>query len=68
MKYCPECGGETLEGSVYCSLCGKPIKRDKEETDSFDRVPCSDGSCIGTLNESGVCGVCGKPYNGDPVG
>jgi hypothetical protein len=22
---------------------------------------CSDGSCIGVLNEAGVCNVCGKP-------
>ena len=23
---CPECGGETLEGSPYCCRCGKPTR------------------------------------------
>lgn len=38
-------------------------KREKEvETDFSQRVPCSDGNCIGIINEQGVCGTCGKPY------
>jgi len=39
----------------------------KEENpkDGFDlsnRILCSDGTCIGVINEKGFCRVCGKPY------
>jgi predicted amidophosphoribosyltransferase len=61
---CPECGGETLEGSLFCNQCGKPVKREKE-IDLSERIPCSDGNCVGTINEKGVCNLCGKPYSGD---
>jgi len=38
-------------------------KREKEvEIDFSQRVPCSDGNCIGVINEQGVCNTCGKPY------
>jgi predicted amidophosphoribosyltransferase len=60
---CPECGGETPEGSLFCNQCGKPVKREKVEIDFSERIPCSDGNCIGTINEKGVCNLCGKPYN-----
>lgn len=33
--------------------------------DFQERVPCSDGSCTGIINEKGYCGTCGKPYNPD---
>ena len=63
---CPGCGEETPEGSSYCWKCGKPIRgqKDLEATDSdlSERIPCRDGNCIGTVNESGVCNVCGKSY------
>ena len=26
-----------------------------------DRIPCSDESCIGIINEKGICNICGKP-------
>lgn len=26
-----------------------------------ERVLCSDGNCIGIINERGVCNICGKP-------
>jgi hypothetical protein len=26
---------------------------------------CSDGSCIGVINEKGICNVCGKLYIGE---
>jgi len=64
---CLECGGETLEGSLYCCRCGKPIRIKKVETDFSERVPCSDGNCIGTINERGVCNVCGNPCIGKGV-
>ena len=33
--------------------------------DTFDpskRILCSDGTCIGVVNDKGFCKVCGKPY------
>jgi hypothetical protein len=64
---CPECGGETPEGSLYCCRCGKPTRIEKAETDPSERIPCSDGNCIGTINEKRVCNVCGNPYVGEGV-
>jgi hypothetical protein len=26
-----------------------------------ERILCSDGNCIGTINEKGFCNICGKP-------
>jgi hypothetical protein len=31
-----------------------------------NRKLCSDGACIGVINEQGVCNICGKPYSGEP--
>ena len=66
---CPECGGETPEKSRYCCCCGKPIRVEEEsgEDDFSQRTLCSDGNCIGAINEKGVCNVCGKLYAGKPV-
>ncbi len=63
---CQSCGGEILEKSAFCSWCGKPVKRE-ERLDFSDRIPCGDGTCVGTINENGVCTVCGKPYPGTPT-
>ena len=52
-----------------------PLKGKKEKTDyriesddeGFDpskRILCSDGTCIGVVNQKGFCKVCGKPYIG----
>jgi hypothetical protein len=35
---------------------------DEDEIDFSKRVLCSDGTCIGVINEHGVCSECGKPY------
>ena len=62
---CTECGAEIPAGSLYCCQCGKPVKQEREEkVDSSDRTPCSDGNCIGTINENGICSICGKPFAG----
>jgi hypothetical protein len=70
---CPECGEETPEKSRYCCGCGRPVKAEdmkvvkemKSGEDSFsERVLCSDGNCIGIINEKGVCNICGKPFAG----
>jgi restriction system protein len=29
-------------------------------TDFSYRIPCTDGNCVGTINEKGYCSVCGK--------
>ena len=64
---CSECKGEIPEKSHYCCWCGNPIKREKVEIDFSERIPCSDGTCIGTINDEGVCNICKKPYTGEPI-
>ena len=61
---CPECKGEIPEKSRHCCWCGSPIAAEAEpaESDFSERQLCSDGNCIGTINENGVCNVCGKTY------
>ena len=29
-----------------------------------ERIPCSDGTCTGIINEKGICNICGKPLKG----
>jgi len=63
---CTACMKEIPEESRYCMYCGTFVEKTSaaEEGDagSFeDRVPCSDGTCIGTI-ENGKCTICGKPY------
>jgi len=63
---CRSCMKEVPEESRYCMYCGTLLETsdtaDAEEVFvSFeDRIPCSDGNCIGTI-ENGKCTVCGKP-------
>jgi len=67
---CPECGAKTPEESLYCLKCGKSVEKKREETgktDLSERKLCSDGTCIGIVNEVGVCNICGKPYSGEPT-
>jgi len=63
---CPECKQEIPDKSRYCCWCGNPVKNEKVEVDFSERVPCSDGNCIGTINENGACSFCGKPYTVEP--
>ena len=71
---CPSCGSNTFEESLFCHRCGsklekpeaKPEPVEGEDLDFSKRILCSDGTCIGVVNEQGVCKVCGKPYTGDP--
>ncbi len=32
-------------------------------SDWSERILCSDGKCIGTINEKGYCSICGKPLD-----
>lgn len=37
---------------------------DLEQLDDWEeRVPCSDGSCIGTIGADGLCRECGVPHS-----
>ncbi len=66
---CPQCQGEIPEKSLYCCWCGHPMEKEKEEggVDFSERKLCSDGNCIGVINEQGLCNICGKPYTGETV-
>ena len=44
------------------SNVGLDAAADRDEIDFSKRVLCSDGTCIGVINEQGVCNECGKPY------
>ena len=37
------------------------LEKEDREMPSMERMPCADSSCIGVINEKGVCGICGKP-------
>ncbi|NWF94107.1 MAG: zinc ribbon domain-containing protein [Syntrophaceae bacterium] len=67
-KLCPNCQGEIPEKSAYCCWCGSSVKTEEEgEIDFSERILCSDGNCIGVINERGVCNVCGKAYVREPT-
>jgi len=73
---CRSCGKDVTALGAFCYCCGSELRQHdespgaKERTggdspDAIDfssRVLCSDGACIGVVNEQGVCKVCGKPY------
>ena len=72
---CPGCNTAIPEESRYCLYCGAMQKdtsavaddlTSAEETNDFDledRIPCSDGNCIGIII-NGKCSICGKRYKG----
>jgi len=72
-RVCPACGSEILEESLFCHRCGVRLESsapqsslpEEESIDLSQRILCSDGSCIGVVNEKGICKVCGKPYTGE---
>jgi hypothetical protein len=64
---CQGCGKSVIKLGPFCYACGEPLKsitlqEDAGEDDFSSRILCSDGACIGVVNEQGVCKVCGKPY------
>ena len=71
---CGECGAENLPNARFCSFCGRQFPEEtpaekkskkKSRDDPYDlenRILCSDDTCIGIINEQGVCTECGRPY------
>jgi hypothetical protein len=43
----------------------EPLKVIKKVLDTPQRIPCSDGSCIGIINDEGICNICKKPLQQD---
>jgi hypothetical protein len=69
---CSSCRSEILPESAYCNRCGAKIGEpapasagDDQGIDFSTRILCSDGTCIGVINEKGFCKVCGKPYQAE---
>ena len=69
-RICHSCGVEVLKESSFCHRCGVSLGVSQEtptadeDNDFSKRVLCSDGTCIGVVDERGICKVCGKPYTG----
>ncbi len=69
---CHQCGEMVLRLGSFCYRCGvelvspdTPKTEEADEPDFSARILCSDGTCIGVINEEGICKVCGKRYSPD---
>lgn len=68
---CGQCGTVVMRLGPFCYSCGKELDTvpsastgiETADIDFSSRILCSDGSCIGVVDEKGFCKVCGKPYN-----
>ena len=64
---CRGCGSTIIKLGPYCYSCGSALTKEEprevgdDEIDLSGRVLCSDGNCIGVV-ENGRCKLCGKPY------
>ena len=63
---CEACGSTTPEGGDFCMACGASLSEemngvgvDDSGFELDDRIPCSDGNCIGIIVD-GRCTECGK--------
>lgn len=63
---CDSCGAQNLRESSYCCQCGEELIVEETPVNWEKRRLCSDGNCIGVINEEGVCNICGNPYTGEP--
>ena len=71
-RQCPDCDEEIPVFGKFCCYCGSGLEDlNAEEPDQntgtmdfSERTLCSDGTCIGVINERGVCNECAKPYKG----
>jgi hypothetical protein len=78
-RECLECGEKVPLFGKFCCYCGSALadpdspdpyvdsseKSGGDDIDFSKRLLCSDGACIGVINERGVCSECGKPYTGE---
>lgn len=68
---CGQCGTVVLRLGPFCYSCGYHFdnmpavngEAEGEDIDFSSRILCSDGACIGVVDEKGFCKVCGKPYS-----
>jgi len=63
--FCYCCGhrlGQESEEASAEARSAPPAEDESNRVDFSSRTLCSDGTCIGVINEQGVCKVCGKPY------
>jgi hypothetical protein len=63
--FCYFCGHKV--GTPLDSFNGSKnnLFNENDDPDSIDfstRILCSDGACIGVIDETGKCKICGKPY------
>jgi hypothetical protein len=71
-RECPACRERIpLEGR-FCAHCGAEVPHQDVAAESGEdgidfskRILCSDGTCIGVINEDGFCSECGKPHTGE---
>jgi hypothetical protein len=67
---CGQCDSVVLKLGPFCYSCGNELDKvqstnreiETEDVDFSSRILCSDGACIGVVDEKGICKVCGKPY------
>jgi hypothetical protein len=62
---CISCKGEVPEKSRYCCWCGAPISTEEGEIDFSQRKLCSDGTCIGAIDEEGICNICKRSFDAE---
>jgi hypothetical protein len=58
-------GGQFERLTLRLRATNKQAKKGlkKVKDDVSERILCSDGNCVGTINKKGVCNICGKPYS-----
>jgi hypothetical protein len=66
--FCYQCGGKLgagAESDLAAAEIPASANGDSGGIDFSTRVLCSDGACIGVVDEKGICKICGKPYEPD---
>jgi hypothetical protein len=73
---CPSCGGDIavdpFKAILRRKMKGYPVKKEglgfsPRTKTSKQRLLCCDGSCMGVINDQGVCSICGRPYSEEPT-